>query len=92
MFEVSNPLAVNSVPDGRGKNDNFVGASVRIAAGASARGKVFLPSRSGEPRFGPQSYYYPASKTGVMPSRSVQTAGTPACEDERPTWATGVAA
>jgi hypothetical protein len=34
----------------------------------SATQKTFLPRRSGEPRFGPQQYYYPASKTGVMPS------------------------
>jgi len=34
----------------------------------SINGKIFLPRRSGEPRFGPQQYYYPASKTGVVPS------------------------
>ena len=30
-------------------------------------GKVFLPRRPGEPRFGPRQYFYPASKTGVVP-------------------------
>jgi hypothetical protein len=34
----------------------------------SISGKIILPRRSGEPRFGPQQYYYPASKTGVVPS------------------------
>jgi len=29
--------------------------------------KVILPRRPGEPRFGPQPYFYPASKTGVVP-------------------------
>jgi hypothetical protein len=34
----------------------------------SASQKIFLPSRSNEPRFAPQQYYYPASKSGVVPS------------------------
>jgi hypothetical protein len=33
----------------------------------SDSGKVFLPRRPGEPRFGPRQYFYPASKTGVVP-------------------------
>jgi len=32
--------------------------------------KILLPRRSGESRFGPPQYYYPASRTGVMPSRN----------------------
>jgi len=28
----------------------------------------YLPRRSGEPAFAPAQYYYPASKTGVVPS------------------------
>jgi len=35
--------------------------------------KIFLPRRRGEPRFGPQQYYYAASKTGVVPSWAVQS-------------------
>ena len=31
--------------------------------------QTFLPHRSGEPRFAPTQYFYPASKTGVVPSR-----------------------
>jgi hypothetical protein len=38
--------------------------------------KVMLPRRVGEPRFGPQSYYYEASRTGVLPS------GYPAAKTE----------
>ena len=29
--------------------------------------KIILPRRPGELRFGPQPYYYPASRTGVVP-------------------------
>jgi hypothetical protein len=36
-------------------------------------GKILLPRRPGEPRFGPPQYYYPASRTGVMPSRHADT-------------------
>jgi hypothetical protein len=32
--------------------------------------KTLLPRRSGESRFGPLQYYYPASRTGVVPSRN----------------------
>lgn len=31
--------------------------------------RTLLPRRSGEPRFAPRQYFYPASKTGVVPSR-----------------------
>jgi hypothetical protein len=30
--------------------------------------RIILPRRSGESRFGPQQYWYPASKSGVVPS------------------------
>jgi hypothetical protein len=30
--------------------------------------RTFLPRRSGESHFAPHQYYYPASKTGVVPS------------------------
>jgi hypothetical protein len=29
--------------------------------------KIVLPRRPGEPRFAPPQYYYPASRTGVLP-------------------------
>jgi hypothetical protein len=37
----------------------------------SAGQMIFLPSRSNEPRFAPQQYYYAASKSGVMPSWAI---------------------
>ncbi len=30
--------------------------------------RTFLPRQSGEPRFAPRQYFYPASKSGVVPS------------------------
>jgi hypothetical protein len=30
--------------------------------------RTLLPKRPGEPRFAPQQYFYPASKSGVVPS------------------------
>ena len=30
--------------------------------------RTFLPRRSAEPRFAPRQYFYPASKTGVVPA------------------------
>jgi hypothetical protein len=30
--------------------------------------KVLLPRRPGEPKFTPRQYYYPASRSGVVPS------------------------
>jgi hypothetical protein len=38
----------------------------------SAGLKIFLPSRSNEPRFAPQQYYY--SKSGVVPSWAISSA------------------
>ena len=42
--------------------------STEITSGGPC--KILLPRRSGESRFGPPQYYYPASRTGVMPSRN----------------------
>jgi hypothetical protein len=92
MIEVSNPLAANCAQDVRGENDNFIDTSVRATSSTSTSGKVFLPSRSGEPRFGPRPYYYPASRTGVLPSGSGEAVGSRSQTGERPTWAKGVAA
>jgi hypothetical protein len=30
--------------------------------------KILLPRRPGEPKFAPRQYYYPASRSGVVPS------------------------
>lgn len=40
--------------------------------------KIFLTQRPNEPRFAPQQYYYPASKSGVMPSWAISAAAHPA--------------
>jgi hypothetical protein len=42
-------------------------AALIQGAAATAYHKIFLERRSGESRFGPRSYYYPASKGGVVP-------------------------
>jgi hypothetical protein len=41
----------------------------------SAGQKTFLPRRPNEPRFAPRQYYYAASKSGVVPSWAISTAG-----------------
>jgi hypothetical protein len=33
--------------------------------------RIILPRRSGESRFAPRQYWYPASKSGVVPSLSL---------------------
>jgi hypothetical protein len=37
--------------------------------------KIFVPWRPSEPRFGPQQYYYAASKSGVVPSWAISGSG-----------------
>jgi hypothetical protein len=37
--------------------------------------RIVLPRRSGEPRFAPRQYWYPASKSGVVPSLPVAASG-----------------
>jgi hypothetical protein len=37
--------------------------------------RIILPRRSGESRFAPRQYWYPASKSGVMPSLPLTTSG-----------------
>jgi hypothetical protein len=50
-------------------------AGLREPPFAAALGeKTFLPKRNGEPRFAPRQYYYPASKSGVVPSLPIRAA------------------
>jgi hypothetical protein len=49
-------------------------ANMMLQTEESAGQKIFLPSRSNEPRFAPQQYYYPASKSRVMPSWAISAA------------------
>jgi hypothetical protein len=50
-------------------------AGLREPPFAAALGeKTFLPKRNGEPRFAPRQYFYPASKSGVVPSLPIRAA------------------
>ncbi len=62
MFELSAPV------DGIEESYQYpaVGKEERTDMMMTAR--TLLPRRSGEPRFAPHQYFYPASKTGVVPS------------------------
>jgi hypothetical protein len=63
MFEIiSPPIDANEYL----AHANIESAKPRMTDGGPR--KVVLPRRSGEPRFGPQPYYYEASRTGVLPS------------------------
>ncbi len=42
-------------------------AALIQSAAATAHHKIFLDRRPSESRFGPRPYYYPASKSGVVP-------------------------
>jgi hypothetical protein len=71
MFEIANPLTVDSTTAVSNitehlKHSYIKGANSRMTNGAPR--KIVLPRRLGEPRFGPQPYYYEASRTGVLPS------------------------
>jgi hypothetical protein len=74
MFEISSPVVANNSAERRNRGNESiiepsnVGEVPRMTAGGLH--KIFLPARSGESRFAPRQYYYPASRTGVVPSRS----------------------
>jgi hypothetical protein len=70
MFEILDPLAADAVEGGHGAREpiaepSLPGAIPRLNAGGPH--KITLPRRPGESRFGPRQYYYPASRTGVVP-------------------------
>jgi hypothetical protein len=71
MFEILSPLTVDPTTAGNGEiaylaHSHIEGANSRMTDRSPH--KIVLPRRPGEPRFGPQSYYYEASPTGVLPS------------------------
>jgi len=74
MFEVSSPLVLDDSTERGNRGHELiiepsnVGEVPQMTAGGLP--KIFLPARLGESRFAPRQYYYPASRTGVMPSRS----------------------
>ena len=67
MFEIVNAstTAASKVAEHL-KRSHIEGANSRMMGGEPR--KIVLPRRFGEPRFGPQPYYYEASRTGVLPS------------------------
>jgi hypothetical protein len=83
MFDILDPLAAPSAEGGNGAHEiiaepGLVGAIPRLNAGGPH--KIVLPRRPGESRFGPRQYYYPASRTGVVPSwpsQMIPSAGEP---------------
>jgi hypothetical protein len=69
MFEINNPSVFGSA--------EFCGSDHQLHAFPMIKStipqmmdgprKIVLPRRPGEPRFAPPQYYYPASRTGVLP-------------------------
>jgi hypothetical protein len=53
-------------------------ASIMPRTEESTCQKIFLPWRPNEARYGPQQYYYAASKSGVVPSWVISAAAHPA--------------
>jgi hypothetical protein len=54
-------------------NDESYGTTGRVGTHSepsdhSAPCKILLPPRPGQSRFAPPQYYYPASRSGVVPS------------------------
>jgi hypothetical protein len=75
MFEIVIPPTSDGSTAGSGGAGhaayaNSEGSSCRTADGCPR--KIMLPRRAGEPLFGPQAYYYEASRTGVVPARMPQ--------------------
>jgi hypothetical protein len=71
MFEIVNPLTVESMTTANGETEHVAPSHIEAANPSMRDGgprKIVLPRRSGQPRFGPQPYYYHASRTGVLPS------------------------
>jgi hypothetical protein len=72
MFESSDPMTAARAESGSGAHEavaepSLAGTVPRLTA--DGLHKTILPRRPGEPRFGPRQYYYPASPSGVVPSR-----------------------
>lgn len=76
MFEIVSPTTVDFTTAANGETDHPMHSIIEVAnrrmTDASPR-KIVLPRRLGESRFGPQPYYYEASRTGVLPSGCVSS-------------------
>jgi hypothetical protein len=70
MFKIENSsMNVGATTDGSNHRESTAAAiSGTIGRTADAPRKIVLPHRPGESRFAPPQYYYPASRSGVMPS------------------------
>jgi hypothetical protein len=71
MFEIADSLTADSSLAGCSGSERVVEADITIAASQLIEAgphKLVLPRRPGESRLGPRQYYYPASRTGVLPS------------------------
>ena len=71
MLESPDPMAAASAEGGSGAHEPIAEPSLTgIVPQTTVEGlhKTILPRRPGESRFGPRQYYYPASRSGVMPS------------------------
>jgi hypothetical protein len=71
MFEIVSPLTVDFTIATNGETEHPARSTIEVANPWITDGgprKIVLPRRSGQPRFGPQPYYYDASRTGVLPT------------------------
>lgn len=71
MFEILSPPTIEATTVANGEIEHVTHSNIEVAnprlTDAGPR-KIVLPRRFGQPRFGPQPYYYQASRTGVLPS------------------------
>ena len=61
------PIVDANNPERHGKAERRSTDVARNSADNTPR-KILLPRRPGESKFAPPQYYYPASRSGVMPS------------------------
>jgi hypothetical protein len=69
MFEIDNASIFGSAETFGGDPQRLAVPVINTAISQMTDGprKIVLPRRPGEPRFAPPQYYYPASRTGVLP-------------------------
>jgi hypothetical protein len=68
MFEIATAPTVDPTTAANAAADHLNMKKANPSMADSGPRKIVLPRRLGEPRFGPQSYYYEASRTGVLPT------------------------
>jgi hypothetical protein len=65
MFDMSKRIPKNDVD---GETARPVGGTLLERLADAEGQRIYLPRGSAQSGFGPRSYYYPASDSGVMPS------------------------